>query len=478
MIARKPKRNVDGHPQQADRLASIEQAVSAFSLLRDFFEGAIIVDAETRITWIDARYRELLKLAADFDPIGLPVEEVIPHSLLRRVVETGRPILLDIMKFDDRQFVVCRIPLKDESGKVEGAIGFVFYDNVDYLEPILQKFENLQKQLTRAQAALTRERQTKYSLSSFVGISEVVKELKSQIRRFALRDGAALILGETGTGKELLAHAIHQQSDRAEGPFVAVNMAAVPEALLESEFFGVAPGAYTGADRKARKGKFELAHGGTLFLDEIGDMPLGIQAKFLRVLQEGEIEALGSNAVKKIDVRIIAATSENLEARIADKSFRPDLYYRIAVLTVRIPPLRERLEDMPILCETLLEQTMRANDQRGWVIPPEAITLLQGHDWPGNVRELRNVLERAAAMAPDEVLDVHAIRRALPPEAERRHIAEPPAGDLATTLADAERHAILAALDASNGQKTVAATRLGVSRSQFYEKLRRHNIGG
>ncbi len=463
-------------PQSANNLHTIEQAVSAFSLLRDFFEGAIIVDAGTRITWIDTRYRELLKLAPDFDPIGLPVEDVIPHSLLRRVVETGRPILLDIMNFDDRQFVVCRVPLKDAEGKVEGAIGFVFYDNVDYLEPILQKFETLQKQLTRAQAALIRERQAKYSLSSFVGSSEPVKDLKSQVRRFALRDGAALILGETGTGKELLAHAIHQQSDRAEGPFVAVNMAAVPEALLEAEFFGVAPGAFTGADRKARKGKFELAHGGTLFLDEIGDMPLGIQAKFLRVLQEGEIEALGSNTVKKIDVRIIAATSQDLDTRIADKSFRPDLYYRIAVLTVRIPPLRERPDDLPILCETLLEQTMRANDQRGWVIQPDAIRLLQGHDWPGNVRELRNVLERAAAMAPNEVLDANAIRRALPQGSERRRVAEPPVGDLATTLAGAERHAILEALDASGGQKALAASRLGISRSQFYEKLKRYNI--
>src|SRR5690606_5389570 len=147
-------------------------------------------------------------------PLGLPIEEVIPHSLMRRVVETGKPTLLDIMGFDDRQFVVCRIPLKDDAGGIEGAIGFVFYDNVDYLEPILEKFETLQKQLKRAQAALVRERQAKYSLSSFVGVSDAVKELKSQVRRFALRDGAALILGETGTGKELLAHAVHQQSDR------------------------------------------------------------------------------------------------------------------------------------------------------------------------------------------------------------------------------------------------------------------------
>jgi transcriptional regulator with PAS, ATPase and Fis domain len=458
--------------------AGIEQAVNAFSLLREYFEGAIIVDADSRITWIDARYRELLKLAPDFDPVGLSVEEVIPHSLMRRVVETGKPILLDIMRFDDRQFVVCRIPLKDEGGEVEGAIGFVFYDNVDYLEPILEKFETLQKQLTRAQAALTRERQAKYSLSSFVGVSEVVKELKSQVRRFALREGAALILGETGTGKELLAHAIHKQSDRADGPFIAVNVAAVPEQLLEAEFFGVAPGAFTGADKKPRMGKFELAHGGTLFLDEIGDMPPGIQAKFLRALQEGEIEALGSNTVRKVDVRIIAATSQDLELKLADKSFRADLYYRIAVLAIRIPPLRERREDIAVLCETLLDRTMRPPGQRGWVLMPEAIRLLAAYDWPGNVRELRNVLERAAALAPSEVLDAAAIRRALPQAAAHSSKILPPAGagELAARLADTEREAILAALDATNGEKLAAARRLGVSRSQFYEKLRRHNI--
>ncbi len=455
----------------------VEEALAAIGLLGEYFQGAVTVDAEARITWIDARYRLLLKLAPEQEVEGLPVEAVIPHSLLRRVVETGRPILLDIMQFDDRQFVVCRLPLRDEQGIVSGAIGFVFYDNVDYLAPILDKFEHLQRQLSRAQAALTRERRTKYSLSSFVGTSEAVRDLKATVRRFALRDGAALIQGETGTGKELLAHAIHQQSDRAEGPFVAVNVAAVPESLLEAEFFGVAPGAFTGADRKPRKGKFELAHGGTLFLDEIGDMPAALQAKLLRVLQEGEVEALGSDTMRKVDVRVIAATSQSLEAKLADKSFRADLYYRIAVLTIAVPPLRERLDDIPQLCEALLEQTPRPRDQHGWVIQPEALELLRRHDWPGNVRELRNVLERAAAMAPSEVLDARLIARALPPLPAG---ASPPVAaagdDLAATLAAAERQALLDALAASNGQKSRAAERLGVSRSQFYEKLKRHNI--
>jgi transcriptional regulator with PAS, ATPase and Fis domain len=393
--------------------------------------------------------------------------------LLRRVVQTGRPILLDIMDFDDRQFVVCRIPLKDQQGLVEGAIGFVFYDNVDYLAPILDKFAALQKQLSRARAALTRERQTKYTLSSFVGNSSAVRELKAMVRRFALRDGAVLIEGETGTGKELLAHAMHQQSDRADGPFVAVNVAAIPDTLLEAEFFGVAPGAFTGADRKPRKGKFELAHGGTLFLDEIGDMPASLQAKLLRALQEGEIEPLGSNTVKKVDVRIIAATSQNLTERLADKSFRSDLYYRIAVLTISVPPLRERVDDIEAIAAALLEQMPGQEGQTGWLLAPDAVEWLARHDWPGNVRELRNVLERAAAMAPEDTIDGALVSRALPQLGLRQSAT---AAGLSGRMAEVERQALLDAIAVSKGSKSGAARHLGISRSQFYEKLKRHGL--
>jgi len=461
--------------QHATLPKAVATVLHAFESLGESFKGAITVDAEARITWIDDRYRSLLGIRPEVGLVGQSVEQVIPHSLLRRVVETGRPILLDIMQFDDKQFVVCRLPLKNKAGQVLGAVGFVFYEEIDYLAPILEKFETLQRQLSRAQAALTRERQTKYSLSSFVGASAPVRELKAIVRRFALRDGAALILGETGTGKELLAHAMHQQSDRAGGPFVAVNVAAIPEALLEAEFFGVAPGAFTGADRKPRKGRFELAHGGTLFLDEIGDMPAALQAKLLRVLQEGEFEALGSNTVRKVDVRIIAATSQPLEQKLEDKTFRADLYYRIAVLTVHVPPLRERLEDIGMIAESLLESIPRPRDQRGWIITPEAVDQLTRHDWPGNVRELRNVLERAAAMAPSEVIDVELVSKSLPRD-PRRDAPNRIAGDLAGRLAAAERTALLEALAAEDGSRSGAARRLGVSRSQFYEKLKRHKL--
>lgn len=464
-------------PHQLTLPKSVATVLDAFNSLGESFKGAITVDAQAHISWIDDRYRDLLGIPREADIVGQPVEQVIPHSLLRRVVETGRPILIDIMAFDDKQFVVCRLPLRNEEGEIQGAVGFVFYEEIDYLAPILEKFESMQRQLSRAQAALTRERQTKYSLSSFVGASEAVRDLKTVVRRYALRDGAALILGETGTGKELLAHAIHQQSDRADGPFVAVNVAAIPEALLEAEFFGVAPGAFTGADRKPRKGKFELAHGGTLFLDEIGDMPASLQAKLLRALQEGEFEPLGSNTVKKVDVRIIAATSQPLEQKLEDKTFRADLYYRIAVLAIHVPPLRERLDDIGLIAESLLDTIPRPRDQRGWLLTQDATDQLTRYSWPGNVRELRNVLERAAAMAPSEVIDLGLIAKALPPGARQAASPVPPiTSNLSDRLAAAERSALIEALDAEAGSRTAAAQRLGVSRSQFYEKLKRHSL--
>lgn len=220
-----------------------------------------------------------------------------------------------------------------------------------------------------------------------------------------------------------------------------------------------------------------MAHGGTLFLDEIGDMPAALQAKLLRALQEGEFEPLGSNTVKNVDVRIIAATSQPLEQKLEDKSFRADLYYRIAVLAIHVPPLRDRLDDIGLIAEALLDTIPRPRDQRGWLLTPEAITQLTRYRWPGNVRELRNVLERAAAMAPSEVIDLGLVTKALPANAALVAAPAPPiAGSLSDRLAAAEKVALLDALDAEHGSKSAAAQRLGVSRSQFYEKLKRHSL--
>jgi transcriptional regulator with PAS, ATPase and Fis domain len=220
---------------------------------------------------------------------------------------------------------------------------------------VLAKVAQLQARLNAAERELSESRRARYSLASFIGVSAAASEIKRQARRAAQLDATVLLAGETGSGKELLAHAIHNVSPRADKPFVSVNAAAIPETLLEAELFGAAPGAYTGAERKGRDGKFKLADGGTLFLDEVGDMALPLQAKLLRVLQEQEVEPLGANRLIRIDVRVIAATSLDLAARVADGRFRADLYYRLNVLQLAVPPLRARLDDLPLLTERLLD---------------------------------------------------------------------------------------------------------------------------
>jgi transcriptional regulator with PAS, ATPase and Fis domain len=469
---RHASKSLDAAMQRPERRAS-----EALAALADTSEGAVAVDCEARITWISPKYRRLLGIHEDQQVIGRPVEEVIPESRLRDVVETGRPLVLDLMRFGKQHFVVCRVPIRGEGGQIEGAAGFVFYDRLEYLRPIIDRFQALEAHLVHSRAALARERRARYRLSNFIGVSAEVRAVKDRARQFAVRDGAVLIQGETGVGKELLAQALHLASPRANGPFVAVNMAAVPETLLESEFFGVAPGAFTGAERKARPGKFELAHGGTLFLDEIGDMPLSIQAKFLRVLQEGEFEALGSNQVKAVDARIVAATSQDLERKVKDGSFRSDLYYRLNVLPLRLPSLRERLDDIDPLADKILDELASSDDAGSWMLTDAARVALKRHAWPGNVRELRNVLERATALAAGSTLDLPQIVEALggtPPSAA----SERPPGlpTLAQALADAERSAIDRALHAAGGAKHQAAELLGISRSQLYAKLKRRAL--
>ncbi|MEH6559801.1 MAG: sigma 54-interacting transcriptional regulator, partial [Marinobacter sp.] len=354
------------------------------------------------------------------------------------------------------------------------AVASVLYDDLQPLTPLVSKYRRLHQDLAAARKALAKKaRSTRYSLGDFVGASPGALEVKRRARLAAGREMAVLLLGETGTGKEVLAQAIHSVSSRAEKPFVGVNVAAIPDNLLEAEFFGVAPGAYTGADRKLREGKFQLANGGTLFLDEVGDMPLPLQAKLLRALQEGEVEPLGSNKIISVDVRVIAATSRNLEVMIADGSFRSDLYYRLNVLEIPIPPLRDRLADLGLLCETLLWEISEGLDMRA-EITDAGVAALASYDWPGNIRELRNVLERALTMSEEGgVLDADAMFKILPRSGARHasRIAPHPVRPLADILAEAEAQALEDALVASRGNRTKAAKLLGISRSVLYEKL-------
>lgn len=461
-------------PLEADAILKLA-ARSMFDLFASMSQGMMLVDRSGRVVWINEGYKQFLpalgfERAEDF--VGRPVEEVVPNTLMRHVLETGKPILIDLLTNRAGTFVVSRIPLRDEANAVIGVLGMVLFDHPETtIQPLIAKFARLQKDLDDARRQLAEQRRPKYTLAAFVGSSPAALEVKRQARRAAQSDSTVLLLGETGTGKELLAHAIHAGSRRADKPFIGVNLAAVPETLLEAEFFGVAPGAYTGAERKGRDGKFKLADGGTLFLDEVGDMPLALQAKLLRALQEQEVEPLGSNRMLKVDVRVIAATSRDLRALIAEGRFREDLYYRLNVLPIRLPALRERLSDLEVLTESLLEAIAARSGMPQRELAPSALAVLAAQTWRGNVRELRNVLEQAAMLSDRARLtaeDFAGILRAPSKEGPSAQRAPRPLPQL---IAELERNSIRSALAATGGNKVSAARLLGISRATLYEKL-------
>lgn len=436
---------------------------SLFEIIEQSSEGTVIVDRQARIVWMNERYARRFGLADAASAIGQPCEAVIPGSLMREVVSNGRPILLDMLDTPNEPLVVMRLPIHDDQGALIGAIGFALFDELRSLSPLLKRYSSMQQELASTRSQL-RARQAKYSFAQFVGSSAASLEAKRRARRGASSDSPVLLLGETGTGKELLAHAIHAASARAHKAFVSINSAAIPETLLEAEFFGTAPGAFTGADRKGRSGKLQLAEGGTLFLDEIGDMPLALQSKLLRVLQEKEYEPVGSNQMLRSDVRIIAATSIDLQAAIARGAFRADLYYRLNVLPIEVPPLRQRLEDLPALCEAILGELGSQYE-----LEAEAQQLLARHAWPGNIRELRNVLERATLLADQPRLGVEDLRAALGP-------LSPVAGEpMRQTYREAceafERELIAGALAEYARNVPQAAQALGLGRSTLYKKM-------
>lgn len=466
-----------------DYPAEIQQVLtiaSQFLLnhLADLCEGVIIVDRQARVVWMNENYPKHIGLNNPETAIGQPVESILPQSLMREVVESGRPIMLDIMDFGAESFVVLRLPLRDTQGQVIGGIGLMLLDDARNLAPVVSRYNQICRELKDTRQQLALARRAKHTLSSIVGASATLMEVKVQARRAARTTAPILIQGETGTGKELLAQAIHNASLRADKPFVAVNLAAIPENLLEAEFFGTVAGAYTGAERKGREGKFRLAEGGTLFLDEIGEMPLTLQAKLLRVLQEGEYEALGSDRLLQANVRIVSATSCDLAQAVQQGKFRVDLYYRLNVVPLLMPPLREHLEDLPLLSESLLDAL---SHKHGWPpreLDPQALAYLRDYAWPGNVRELQNLLERASMMTDSYTITLEDIRRLLPlstltpplipsvqPEALTVQLT------LAQAIAQAEAQAIQQALQACAGNKAKAAAMLGISRTSLYEKI-------
>ncbi|MBN1960849.1 MAG: sigma-54-dependent Fis family transcriptional regulator [Deltaproteobacteria bacterium] len=361
-------------------------------------------------------------------------------------------------------------------GTIESAVEAIRRGAFDYLAKPFKEDELLlrvekalaQRQLLREMSVLTSEFRERYGLENLIGRSQSLRELLTLVVRVAPTDATVLITGESGTGKELVARAIHTSSGRAQKSFVPVNCAAITETLLESELFGHAKGAFTGAIR-ARRGLFEEADGGTLFIDEIGETTPGFQAKLLRVLQDGEIRRVGESQAVRVDVRVIAATNQDLRKAVFEKRFREDLFYRLNVVPLRVPTLRERSEDIPLLAAHFLANfNKRSNDQKKFT--PTAIAKMLEYSWPGNVRELENMVEQAAALSATSAIAPKDIRF----ETTRPTIN--PSHTLADVVEIAERRAIAAAIVRHDGNLERVARDLGISATTLWRKLKRYNL--
>lgn len=341
-------------------------------------------------------------------------------------------------------------------------------------EKLLVTVDNAMK-LTRLEAE-NRELRTRVGKHTMVWTGETMRRVMAQIDRVAASESRVCIYGETGTGKELVARTLHEKSHRSKGPFVTLNCAAVPAELIESELFGHEKGSFTGAAQR-HNGKFEQAHRGTLFLDEIGDMPVAMQAKLLRVLEEGEVERIGSDKPTKVDVRVVVATHRNLEQLIETGGFRRDLYHRVVVFPLMLPPLRARCEDLPVLVEHFARQVSTQNGWKPVEFSETAIDALKEYAWPGNIRELRNVVERLLLLAGDEV-NAEDVRVALPAKGSGsvRASSEGETGPLAQRVLAFERETVLAELERHDRHITQTARSLGLERSHLYKKCQQLGI--
>ncbi len=436
-------------------------------------EWMVVVDASGVITMISEAYAEFNGVTVS-GAIGKHVTDVIENTRMHIVARSGVAELGETQAIRGRDVIVNRIPLKD-GDRVVGAYGRVVFKDVAQLRQLAGKLNLLESKVRYYEEELTHLRGAKYTFDSIVGSGPSITAAMEEARRASRTDSTVLLRGETGTGKELFAHAIHAAGQRRSGPFIKLNCAAVPAELLESELFGYEEGAFTGAKKGGKAGKFELAQGGTFFLDEIGDMPLPMQAKLLRVLQEREVERIGGTSSRQVDLRIIAATGRHLEELVGNGTFRTDLYYRVHVIPVHIPPLRERREDVGEIAEHFLSKISSDSGEPKRRLSDEVLAILRSHGWPGNVRELQNVLERAVAMSRGDVL----LPEHLPPHLLRAvtdAVKEVVPGSLASAKAETERNAILAALKASGGNKSRAADLLRIHRVKLYEKMKRHGI--
>jgi len=437
-------------------------------------DGYMAVNNEGTIIMINSEFAELLDIPSTITAVGRHVTEIVKEPRLHVVPRTGKPHHGEIIRINGRETVVMRYPIRKD-GIIMGSVCKVIFKDVGQLVALAEKINFLNKELDYYKSELERVQGARYTVDNLIGSSPVMIKLKETIRRVAQSPSTVLIRGESGTGKELLAHALHTGSPRRFKQFVKVNCAAVPENLLESELFGYREGAFTGARKGGQTGKFEQADKGTIFLDEIGDMPFAMQSKLLRVLQEKEIERLGENRPRQVDVRVVAASNRPLEDLIAEGRFRQDLYYRLNVVSIHIPPLKERMEDtveltMHFINKFNIEFGLNVRD-----VEKDVRDLFYYYSWPGNVRELENIIERAFNMVDGEVICLSHLPQYMQKlgKGPRRNIDK----GLPALLDQVEKEAIIETLKSTGGNKMQAARSLGISRAWLYKKMKQYGIG-
>ncbi|SFE62392.1 sigma-54 interaction domain-containing protein [Alteribacillus iranensis] len=440
-------------------------------ILNSAYEGVAVVDREGIIVQMNKAYRNFLGIPREEQVLGRRVEDIIENTKLHRTIQTGVPEKGEIQVIQGQKMVVHRIPIWKE-GEVTGAIGMLIFEGVSELYRILGKAGNMETP-PPFEEEKKETRTSFYSFEQILGSSEALLESKSKARKAARSKATILLTGESGTGKELFAQAIHKMSGR-KGEFVPINCSAIPEHLLESELFGYEEGAFTGAKRGGHKGKFEAANYGTIFLDEISTMPYSMQAKLLRILEERAVVKVGGHVPFPLNVRVIAATNDNLEELVEEGTFRQDLYYRLHVIHVPIPPLRDRREDIPRLIGYYLKKFSEENYVSVKSIDHHVLECLQAYDWPGNIRELTNVVEQLVILSEgDEITlsDVPThVKSGYQTNGQRE---EKP---LKRSQHEQEKEIIEEELRRQKGNKKKTAESLGIHRTTLYKKIKEYNI--
>lgn len=437
----------------------------------------VIVDKEGFITVINQTYLDMLGISRE-DALGRHIYDITPHSKLPEVIKTGRTDRVDIWPVNGRDTIVSRVPLIKD-GEIIGAIGQSIFLDLSGASILVKKIQETEKELNFYKDHVSQIYSARWCFDNLIGQSHSLLTAKNIAWQLSQTVSTILITGESGTGKELFAQAIHNSSSRCTGPFVRINCAALPDNLLESELFGYEEGAFTGARKGGKPGKFDLAKGGTIFLDEIGDMPLTMQTKLLTVLQERVVERIGGTNPVPIDVRVIAATNRDLEKMVAEQTFREDLYYRLNVVRLTIPPLRERIEDIPLLVDDLISRLNAHLRTSIHGINPAAMDLLQTYRWPGNVRELENLLERAinlCHMKQQSLLTVDHFPSLANSKFSKIEILDNGQTALPNLLDGIEEQLLRKALHEAEGNRAKTAQRLGIHSSALYRKLKKYGL--